>query len=802
MTEARERPLVGLRVLDTADELGELCGRILADLGADVIRVEPPAGAHSRHLPPFHPDGRSSLSFALRNAGKRGIRLDLSSAEGAEVFHQLLERTDIWVESDPPGSLAERGLGPATVLERHPSLIITSITNFGQSGPHRHFAGTDMIGYAMGGMLYRAGAPHRPPVVVPGAQAYDAASISAAFATLTAVFHRLASGRGQWLDISVQEATANLADWSVPMYSTLRAYMHREGAGAYPVFRCTDGWIRLIVLAPHQWRALRAWMGEPEELQDPALDEFLHRMVHRDRIDPLIQRLFESYEKQEAAREAQARGIAAIPVLRPSEVLVADHMRARGTFVDLEILPGQRAPVASGFLELDGARMGPTGRAPLLGEHDEEVLGREIQQDVQTTWSAVEDSSKARSLPFAGLFVLDFGVGAAGPEVGRLLAEYGADVVKIESSKARDFARAVLPGPMNAGFASSNRSKRSFGIDLKSPAATRIIHDLLRRADVVIENNATGVMDRLGLGYDTLKQINPRIILFSTQLLGSSGPWSRWIGYGPHNHAVSGLQYLWNYPEDAETPAGSTNTHPDHLVGRLGAMGVVAALIRRQRKGGGARIEVAQFEVLIQILGDLLIQESLSPGSVRPQGNSSERGSPWGVYPCSGEDEWCVINVRDDDDWAALVEALGRPAWAARREYDGVGGRREAGREIDEALAAWTRAHSPADVMALLQAHGVPAGAVQHPEQQVRDPHLAQRGFFQTLQQHGLGEVLLEGPVFRSRDMPGPRVESAPLLGEHTRDISRSVLGLSNPEIDRLVEEGVLEEAEQRADRN
>jgi crotonobetainyl-CoA:carnitine CoA-transferase CaiB-like acyl-CoA transferase len=316
----------------------------------------------------------------------------------------------------------------------------------------------------------------------------------------------------------------------------------------------------------------------------------------------------------------------------------------------------------------------------------------------------------------------------------------------------------------------------------------------VRQADVVIENSSAGVMDRLGLGYETLKKINSRIILVSTQLLGSSGPWSSWIGYGPHNHAVSGLQYLWNYPEDADTPAGSTNTHPDHLVGRLGALGVVAALIQRDRAGNGAHVEVAQFEVMIQLLGDLLVKESLAPGSVRPQGNSSQRGSPWGAYPCLGEDEWCVINVRSDAEWAALREALGDPDWAARSSHDGVEGRREARREIDDALGAWTRERSPTDVMEHLQARGVPAGVVQHAEHQVRDPHLQERGFFRELDQPGLGRVLLEGPVFRGTDMPGPRVEPAPLLAQHTREICRSALGLPDSEIDRLVETGVIED--------
>jgi crotonobetainyl-CoA:carnitine CoA-transferase CaiB-like acyl-CoA transferase len=465
--------------------------------------------------------------------------------------------------------------------------------------------------------------------------------------------------------------------------------------------------------------------------------------------------------------------------------------------VELELLPGQRASVASGFFELDGVRMGPTRRAPGIGEHKDEVLGREIRADPDLKWRTLGSGAEKSRFPLTGLRVLDFGIGAAGTEAGRLLAEYGAEVIKIESSKALDFARVVVPGTMNAGFTSSNRSKKSFGIDLKNRAAARITHQLVCQADVVIENSAAGVMDRLGLGYETLKKLDSRIILFSTQLMGSSGPWRGWIGYGPHNHAVSGLQYLWNYPEDVDTPAGSTNTHPDHLVGRLGALGVVAALIQRDREGGGAHVEVAQFEAMIQLLGDLLAKESLAPGSVQPQGNSSERGSPWGVYPCLGEDEWCVINVRSDAEWAALREALGDPAWARRIEYDAVKGRREAWCEIEDALGAWTRERSPTDVMELLQARGVPAGVVQHAEHQVGDPHLREREFLQELDQPGLGRVLLEGPVFRGSNMPGPKVEAAPLLAQHTREICHSILGLPDSEVDRLIEKGALEELQE-----
>lgn len=792
------QPLSGFRIIDMTDERGALCGRVLADLGADVIYIEPPCGCAMRQAPPLAPaalatDKRTSLAFAFRNAGKRGVTLDISTSAGRDELHRLVDTADAWIESNPTGFLAAQGLAPEDVLRAHPTLVLTSITDFGQIGPHRNYLGTDMIGYAMGGMLYRAGAAHRPPIVAPGSQAYDTASITAAFGTAMAIYHRFQTGRGQWLDVSVQDATSNLADWSVPLYSMMGFYTHREGAGMYPVYRCADGWLRLIIISLKHWRALRAWMGEPAELQDPAYDEFLQRVFNRPAIEPVIQAFFAPRTKEAAAREAQARGIPATPVLEPREVLDNEHTRARRTFVELDLMPGLRARVPSGFFEFDGARLGPTRGAPAVGQHNEAVAA-EVRATARKSMPAAPSPVADVSFPFAGLRVIDFGVGVAGVEVGRLLAEHGAEVIKIESSRAADFIRQVIPGPMNPPFASANRSKQGFGVNLKTPEGAALARRLVSLADVVIENSATGAMDRLGLGYHDLKQINPRLIMLSTQLLGASGPWKNWSGYGPNAHTVSGLQYLWNYPEE-DKPEGSTNIHPDHLVGRLGALGVVAALLRRRRDGRGAHVQVAQFEVLVQLLGDLFIKESIAPGTVRPRGNSSDSGAPWGVYPCAGEDEWCVINVRSDAEWQALRAAIGAPESLGAPQYDTVEGRRQAGEPIDEALAAWTRTRSPAEVMALLQGHGVPAAMVEHPVHQINDPHLTARGFFQRIDQVGLGPVVLEGSGFRASGMPPPRVESAPLLGQHTRMICRSLLEMSEAEIDALITAGVLEEA-------
>jgi len=626
----------------------------------------------------------------------------------------------------------------------------------------------------------------------------------------------------------VQEATSNLADWSVPLYSVMGFYSHREGAGMYPVYRCADGWVRLIIIGLKHWRALRAWMGEPPELQDPTYDDFLQRVFGRQTIEPVVQRFFAPWNKEDVAREAQARGIPATPVLQPAEVIANAHTRARGTFVDMDMASGQRVRMPSGFYEWNGVRLGPRRAAPHIGEHDAAVVAEvarmaahgasktgslmlrqaqhEREQPRLVRNSAhpelvegraellVQQAAERIAAPFAGLRVIDFGIGVAGVEVGRLLAEHGAHVIKVESNRAADFIRQVIPGPMNPPFASSNRSKLSFGVNLKSAAGVELARRLVCTADVVIENSATGVMERLGLGYADLQRVNPRVIMFSTQMLGSAGPWKSWSGYGPNAHAVSGLQYLWNYPEDRDKPEGSTNIHPDHLVGRLGALAVGAAVWRRDRDGVGAHIQVAQFEALIQFLGDLFMQESLAPGSVQPRGNRSDRGAPWGVYPCAGEDEWCAISVRSDAEWRALCVAMGSPAWACAAAYDTVDGRRQAYDAIDAALAAWTREQGPFELMHTLQGHGVPAAAVEHPAHQISDPHLQARSFFYKLDQVGLGPVTVEGTPFRGSRLPLARIESAPLLGQHTRAVCRSELGMSEAEIDALFADGVLEE--------
>ncbi len=788
------KPLEGMRVVDMANENGELCGRVLADLGAEVIRLEPPGGAPSRSLPPFASDGETSLYFAVRNAGKRSATVDLETEAGRTRLHRLLDDADVFVESTKPGTLAKLGLDADSLREQHPGLIVTSISDFGQDGPYADYEGSDMVGVAMGGMLHRAGIAEKPPVVIPGNLAYDVAGVCGALGSLLAFWKRLQTGRGQHIDVSAMDSVAGLSDWSLPNYSLNPNLGHRMGFGIYTLYRCADGFIRMIVLVPKHWRALKDWVGNPPELEDPKYDQFIGRLVELDKIVPVLERFFAGKKKVDIAVEAQRRGIPATPLLRPSEVLENEHTIGRGSFTTLPVGPGLDAQVPSGFLTIDDERAGPIAGPPTAGELGDAGFTNAEERASLAKLLGEATGAASDGLPLRGLRVIDCGVGAVGVEVGKFFAEFGADVIKVESSDAPDFIRVIMSSYMNPSFLSSNFNKRSFGVDLTTDRGRELMTRLLRDADVFIENSGAGTTEKLGFGPKALREINPGIVSFSSQSAGSYGPWKGWIGYGPNTHSVSGLQHLWNYPEDEEQPAGSTAVHPDHFVGRLGAMSAIAGLIRRAQTGEGSHYDVAQFEAPINLLGDLFAQESLDPGSVHPLGNASSRGAPWGCYPCAGDDEWCAVNVRSDDEWRRLRKAIGEPSWAADARFDTADGRIAEREKLDELLGSWTTQHEPRSVMEQLQAVGVPAGIVAHPEHHMSDPQMMHRGYQKLIVQPDFESLLVEGPPFLGSDLPDIVTNPAPMLGEHTREIAAQLLGMSEDEIEGLIEAGVIED--------
>ena len=781
-----ERPLDGTRVIDLADGSGELAGRFLADFGADVVRVEPESGGRSRQMPPFH-DGRS-LYFAYRNFNKRGMSFD------AERVSELASRADVLIESFGPGGLAARGIDLDALRDANPGLVVLQISDFGQTGPYSDWIATDATLEALGGMQFSAGLPEKPPLLPPGTPAYDIAGLMGALAAMSALFQcGRNGGHGQVIDLSTLEALAQQTNWSLSNASVSRAKGAdvaevRVGSGPmYKIYACKTGYARLVILSPRQWRAMRAWLGEPEYLQDALYDSFLGRLQIADALAVMIGDLFSTMGHEELAFECQRRGIVCTPVLSPDEVLANEHFVSRSTFGDVEYAPGATGPMQAAFAELDGERQGYRTRAPEPGEHDAEMAG---------LWAEARErpagAAPAPSLPFEGLRVIDFGIGGVGVEASRFFAWYGADVIKIESRSAPDFIRVVMSTEMSASFASSNTSKRAFGVNLKEPRGRELVHRLIEQADVVIENSSTGAMEKMGVGWETIRQLNPRVVMGSGQLLGSHGAWADWIGYGPNTQPVGGLVHLWNY-DDQEDPAGSTSIFPDHLAGRLTAMTVLAGLIRRERSGLGGHAEIAQVETVTGIIGDLLLKTGLEPGSVQPLGNRSEHGSPWGSYPCAGTQQWVAITCRTDEEWKKLAFAMGDPEWTQNSDYATCAGRRAAQDAIDEQLSAWTSSQTKNSVTVSLQAFGVPCLPMLTGSEQAMDPHFQARGYPRWLEQQDAGWMAFEGPCFKATGMSDVVVFQAPKVGEHTREITGSLLGLSDEETESLVAAGVLE---------
>ena len=764
-------PLEGLRVLELGEGC-ERCGRLLADLGAEVVKVEPPGGSPSR---------ADVVAFAVQNAGKRSAVIDLEEPRGRDRLLALAGSADILI--------CDGNLDMYAIRVRNPALVVVSITDFGLTGPYRDWVATDWTLLALGGVLSRSGLPGREPLMPPGALALQVAAAQATWAALVAYWNRLRTGLGDHLDFARYEAAVQAIEPALGTVGTAQIAGYaptrgRPAPGPYPIFRCRDGFVRVVLLTARQWRAMRAWLGEPQELADPALETIRGRAGSATRLHAAIERHFRDRGKHELAAEGQARGVPIAAVLEPAEVLAAEHFRARGAIAETELGDGVRAPVPSGWVEFDGVRAAARSLAPALESagHGRKTAATRPKLDAVPGWGPSRR-------PFEGLRVLDFGVIVFGAEAARLFREQGAEVIKIESRASPDGAR-ISP----VSFAVGHRGSKSVGVNLRSPEGVEIVKRLAAHADLVLTNFKPGTLEKLGLGADVLQGINPGLVVVESSAVGASGPWSTWMGYGPLVRCVTGLTSLWRYADDPASFSDSTFVHPDHYGARLAAIAALAALVARERSGRGARVALSQAEAILAQLAEPLAREVLSPGAAGSIGSAGTEGAPWGVYPCDGDDEWCVITVRDDEDWRRLRRALAEPAWAADPELEREPNRMRRRAEVDAHLAQWTRRHSPRAVTEILQAAGVPAAFMQRGDEYERDPQLLARDFFAALKQPGLEPRTIERAPFHSERIPDPQPAPAPALGEQTREVCMELLGMGEDQIERLIAAGALEE--------
>ncbi len=806
------------RVLDLTDERGELASMVLGDLGADVIKVEPPEGSSSRRLPPFvdgAPAAERSLQYFAFNRNKRGITLDLASDAGRSELRRLVEGADFLFESSPPGAMAALGLGFDDLRRLNPRLIYVAMTPYGQDGPYADFAATDLTLSAMGGQMALQGDPERPPVRITVPQVWLHAASEAAVAALIAHALMLRIGEAQFVDVSAQAAVV----WTMMQGMVAHAIQGRDfnrlgsilqlGMIAFPLcYESADGH---VVAAPNGAALARMvpwfvedgvvpaeWIeGEEWRSYDIRLLQGQPLSYSMDEVLDATRRFMKNHTKDELMERGIREGVTIAPVNTVADLSRFRQLEERGFWLQAPLPQGGTARVP-GFPAIAAEAPLTVRRwAPRLGEHTSEVLGERAPAAPAQAATPTGNGRDGRGLPFSGLNVVDFTWLMAGPVATKYLADHGATVVRVETANPPCRLRAA--GPYKDGVPGANRSqffgdfntsKLSISLDLKNPAARDVVRRLIAWADVCVENFTPGTMDDLGIGYEVAREINPSIIFASSCLMGQTGPAAAFAGYGYHAAAIAGYFEITGWPD--LPPAGPWSAYTDVVAPRFFATTIMAALDRRRRTGQGERIDLSQLEAALTFLAPQLIDYQVSGRIITRDGNRSETAAPHAAYPCAGEDQWCAIAAESDEQWEALRRAIGEPGWALDERYSNAAGRIAAQDEIDDRLSEWTRERSPYDVMRILQEAGVPAGVAQRSSDLLNDPQLAYRGFHRYLEHPEMGNIPYTGHQFRIGGYDsGPR-SPAPCLGQHNEQVMRDILGMTDEQMTEVLATGAL----------
>jgi len=776
--QASELPLDGIRVLDLAGPLGSYCGRLLADAGADVVKVEPPEGDSLRRRPPFagdRPDPEGSLSFAYYHANKRGVVLDYRRPEAVAALADLAANADVIVLTPTlrePVAGFEAATGELAWAGRQ--AVVCSITPYGLTGPYRTWRATHLTSHAMSGLMYVQGRPEGPPVVVPGQQLYDFTGTHAAIAVLTALRARPEVG-GQLIDMSAHEVLSGSCFDLYSYTNAARIGRRRQpaaqysGGGSWP---CRDGVVEFTASTDKHWFALMELLGHPAELADPSWAHPVVRHPYEEKIIEVMHPLIAAMNREEFFARGQQLGLPCTVVNTVGDFVDDQQPRSRGFFVRREL-------AGLGEFELPGEPFRCTERvldqyrrpAPRLGETEAAEVARQ--------WRDPAPPAPVPG-PLRGIRAISFGTAIAGALSGTALAELGADVIKIESPARPDNLRRlwapedpVVHEPSGADtspmFANFNRTTRSVALDMKEPSSVALFLRLAAAADVIVENYAPGVMQRWGLGYEQIAKANPRIIMLSLTGFGHSGPRSHYLAYGATVCTFVGLTDAWRYP---------SGVHFDYLSEAHGVFGVLAALAARDRTGRGTHVDLAEVETAAAVMGPMMLDYVVNGRRSVVQGNQVPGALLSEVVRCRGDDDWLAVEAEDAADWQALARLLGRGDLAQAT----MPPQEQASAALAAALAAWAAELTAQQATRMLQRAGLAAGAVQNGEDVIRDPQHRERHFLLEMDHQDLGVAEYAAPPHRLSATPPTVRRPTPRLGEHTVEVLGEWLGMTPDE--------------------
>ena len=794
----RQPLLKGVRVLDISEGIsGPFASKLLADLGADTVKIERPVvGDVSRTFGPFPKgikDVENSASFLYFNTNKKSVVLDLCSEAGIDKFKKLLCSYDVVISSQTSKSLDEQGIGFEVMRTLNPKIILTTVTGFGSDGPYSDYESSHLVSCALGGWANNCGVPDREPLQAGGTITETLVGSYSAAATLLAIFGRLKHGGAEHIDVSAQEAV--LCGASIPSlayeYSgtiTGRYSSVGSGAGAGYMLPTRDGYVGLNALTLAQWHMLCKFLGR----EDVASDDYYQGVSwakpdgRLEEIREIFCEALENKTAEELFHEAQKWRVpfGLVPSLREL-FLMTPHLE-RGFFREFESSDSSTYQVPGVPFQSENAET-ELKRAPLLGEHTEEVISR-LDGPEQVIVERKETSEGLNPLPLTGIRVVDLSMFFAGPVAAQVLADAGAEVIKVESIQRIDGWRSSgtvteqeLPSwEASPYFNWVNRNKKDITLDLTDTRGADIVKKLVAEADILIENYTPRVMENFGLSYETLKSINPRLVMISLSGYGQEGSWRDYVAFGMSTEQMSGVAHLTGYENEGPLYTGMTGG--DLFSGVMGAVDLVAALWQREQTGLGQHLDFSQIEACNMYVGDAMTGCSLAGFDPARTGNDHPVYLLQGMFPCIN-DGWIGISCKDEQQIKALAGYFEEPAILDLSLKKA---------EKLERVSQLTEQRNKMKLMTELQQIGVPAGAVLNGPELLNNEQLIARDAFLAQDRPGLGVKHYPNQPYRLRLSEAPPTQRAPLLGEHLEEILTERAGLTSDEIAELIIDDVI----------
>ena len=813
-----EKIYEGLRVIEIGSDRCAFCSKLLADMGAEVIKIEPEEGDATRKIAPFFenkPGVENSLFHAFYNAGKKSIVLDYMNQD-KEIFLKLIQTADILVESTCPDFLKNHGLDYDCLKEVNPGLIMCSITPFGQKGPWMNWeAPSDIILYAAGGAMYELGDVDKPPIQLGYHFLTNGANLYALTGIAGALVARNRSGEGSYIDVSIIEIAAAWRGSELGFTQQAPDYRvcQRKGSQGIMIpanfYDCKDG--HAFIMASGRWPDMLQWMREqgmdirgkddPKYLPDQGFNKYLWEEI--DEINGMVNELTSKYTMNELTIEGQKRKIPVGPAETMETVLQNEQYLARNYFQEIQspVTGTAKYPVrAIGFTK---GNMQTEKPAPLLGQDTESVLNG-LSSIPPKTFEKKMDRHKL----LEGVVVLDLGWVVAGPHSGRVLADLGATVIRVESASrpdpmridARRYGLSEKDAMKEGGwcFQDNNRNKMDLGINLKTQKGRQILEELVTKSDIVISNFAPRGFHNMKIDYESLKEIKEDIIVINASGLGDWGPYSSYMTFAPVLSCYTGITSLMGY--EGHGPYGYPGPFADYTGGITMSAAALAALYYRDETGEGQFIDLCQAEATIQNLGPQLLDWQLNHRLPAMFGNHDtySQMAPHNCYECKTENTWVVLAVSNDEQWARLSDILGRESPELKNEkFKSFDGRKASEKELDDILGRIMRSFEAKEIADILQNAGVPAAKVHSTWDTLYDnPQLKALDYFKKidLPENGLEPeyFLVTGPLIHSSFGDPDQYLQGPAFGKDNEYLIKEVLGHDDRFFNEAREENVF----------